>query len=135
MTLSLAELCDEGFVAVVGESHYQNALRATARSCKGKFERRPAFTAALVAEPNNPYDGNAVAVWSPQGKLGYLSRADARAYRRLFEELRRRGFDGGACPVHVTGGDGGKSFGVVLRLADVETCFAELDEQRTWSSG
>jgi hypothetical protein len=128
VTLSLAELCEDGFVAIVGESHYQDALRATARSCRETFEGRPAFTAALLAEPDNPYDGNAVAVWSPQGKLGYLSRDAARDYRRLFAELRRRGHDGGACPAHVTGGDGGKLFGVVLRLADPETCFQELGD-------
>jgi hypothetical protein len=124
--LSLCELCGDGFLAVVGESHYQDALRATVAVCSGEFEGRPSFTAALVAVPENPYDGNAIAVWSPSGKLAHLGRDDARAYRRLFAEIRRLGFDGGACGAHLTGGEGGKSFGVVLRIADPERCLEEL---------
>ena len=35
--------------------------------------------AVLVAEPDNPYDANAVSVWVKGLKVGYLSREDARA--------------------------------------------------------
>lgn len=127
--LSLVELCGDGFCAVVGESHYQDALRGTAGICTETFEDRPSFTAALVPERDNEYDPNAIAVWSPRGKVGYLSRDYARDYRELFDEVLRRGFDGGACGAHLTGGEPGKpSLGVVLRLADPETCLEELDE-------
>jgi hypothetical protein len=37
--------------------------------------------AVLVAEPDNPYDANAVSVWVQGLKVGYLSRDDARRYR------------------------------------------------------
>lgn len=126
-TLSLLELPSDGFCAVAGESHYQEALRATRSICEGEFEGRPCFTAALVPEPENEYDANAIAVYSPTGKLGYLPRDRAGDYRRLFVELTRRGYHGGGCAAHLTGGDGGKSFGVVLRLADVDDCLDALD--------
>lgn len=126
VNLSLGELCGDGFLAVVGESNYQDALSATREICTGEFEGRPCFTAAVVAEPSNQYDRNAIAVWSPRGKLGYLSRDNALAYGSLFEELSRRGYDGGSCGAHLTGGEGGKSYGVVLQLADPDTCLEQL---------
>lgn len=79
LELSLVELCEDGYCAVVGESYYQDALRATGRVCSAGGEGRPAFTAALVPEPENPYDSNAIAVYSPRGKIGHLSRDDALA--------------------------------------------------------
>lgn len=130
-TLSLLELPSDGFCAVAGESHYQDALRATKDICLESFEGRPAFTAALVPEPDNEYDGNAIAVYSPQGTLGYLPRERAYEYRELFGELLRRGYHGGGCGAHLTGGERGKSYGVVLRLADPDTCLDELDASDT----
>lgn len=127
-TLSLLELPSDGFCAVAGESHYQEALRATRSICEGEFEGRPCFTAALVPEPENEYDSNAIAVYSPQGKLGYLPRERAYEYRELFHELLTRGYHGGGCAAHLTGGETGKSYGVVLRLADPETCLDEIRE-------
>ena len=126
VSLSLVELPGDGFLAVVGESQCQDALRATHEVCTDKFEGRPAFTAALVPEPDNPYNENAIAVWGPRGRVGYLSHDDALDYREVFEEIRRRGENGGACGAHLTGGDSGKSYGVVLRLADPEHCLTEV---------
>ena len=127
IALSLLELPSDGFCAVSGESHYQEALRATRSICEGEFEGRPCFTAALVPEPQNEYDPNAIAVYSPKGKLGYIPRDRAGEYRALFAELVRRGYNGGGCAAHLTGGDSGKSYGVVLRLADPDACLKELD--------
>lgn len=127
-TLSLLELPSDGFCAVAGESHYQEALRATRSICDGEFEGRPCFTAALVPEPQNEYDGNAIAVYSSKGKLGYIPRDRAGEYRRLFIELIRRGYEGGGCAAHLTGGEAGKSYGVVLRLANVDACIRALAE-------
>jgi hypothetical protein len=125
--LSLIELSREGYCAVVGESHYQDALRATRKACAIGSDGRPTFTAVLVPERNNPYDSNAVGIHSPVGKLGYLSRENAAEYREVFDEVIRLGYDGGACDAHLTGGEPGKpSFGVVLLLAAPSTCFAEL---------
>jgi len=125
--LSLVELCADGYCAVVGESHYQEALRATSRICSVGLDGNSSFTAALVPEPENPYDSNAIAVYSAEGKLGYLSRESALDYGRLFAELIRRGYHGGACEASLTGGTVDKpSFGVVLRLAHAESCLEEL---------
>ena len=126
LALTVVGLCRDGFCAVVGESHYQDALRATTEVCVDTFEGRPAFTAVLVGESENAYDSNAIAVYSRRGKLGYLSRDNALAYRGVLEEVARRGYHGGACGAHLTGGEGGKSYGVVLRLADAESCRDEL---------
>lgn len=128
-SLSLLELPSDGFCAVAGESHYQDALRATRDICSETFEGRPAFTAALVPERDNEYDGNAIAVYSPQGKLGYLPRERAYEYRQLFDHLLKRGYQGGGCAAHLTGGEPGKSFGVVLRLANVDSCVRALAEE------
>jgi hypothetical protein len=127
--LSLVELSSDGYCAVVGESHYQEALRATSRSCSIGRDSRPTFTAVLVPEPDNPYDSNAVAVHSSVGKLGHLSRESAAEYREVFDEVIQLGYDGGACDAYLTGGEPDKpSFGVVLQLADPSTCLAELRE-------
>jgi hypothetical protein len=125
--LSLVKLCEDGCCAVVGESYYQDALRATSRICSVGPEGRAAFTAALVPEPDNPYDSNAIGVYSPEGKVGHFSQNDAVEYRQLFAEVTRFGYHGGTCEAYLTGGGPGKpSFGVVLHLADPGSCQAEL---------
>jgi HIRAN domain len=65
---------------VVGESHYQDALWRVTRG--RTVERvRVEVQAVLLAEPDNPYDPNAIAVLMDGGKVGYLCRDDAEAYR------------------------------------------------------
>lgn len=126
-SVRLVRLCDDGYCAVVGESFYQDALRATSKTCIAGPTGRRTFTAALFAEPANPYDANAVAIHSVHGKLGHLSRENAVAYRPLFQVVRQIGYDGGTCEAYLTGGEPGKpSFGVVLRLADPASCLAQL---------
>jgi hypothetical protein len=44
----------------------------------------------LVAEDDNPYDANAVAVWVDGLKVGHLSRGDARAHRPGLLALQER---------------------------------------------
>lgn len=61
-------------VDVVGESQYQRVLEAAA-------EEGAVVTAALILEDSNPYDDQAVAVHIDGQRVGYLSRANARAYR------------------------------------------------------
>ena len=137
VALSLLELCEDGYCAVVGESHYQEALRATSRICSAGPEGRPAFAGLLVPEPDNPYDENAIAVYSANGRLGYLSRDNALEYGDVFAEITRRGYQGGACTAYLTGGEPDKpSFGVVLRLADPYSCLAELfADEEDWTDG
>ena len=67
---------------VVGEASYQDNLWRIVggrRSPDGRV-REDVF-AVLAAEPDNPYDANAVAVWIQGLKVGYLSREDAQRYR------------------------------------------------------
>jgi predicted Zn-ribbon and HTH transcriptional regulator len=67
--------------------------------------------AVLAAEPDNPYDTNAVAMWIQGLEVGYLSREDAQRYDqaevevlicgscgRLFERIRVRGRKPTHCP-------------------------------------
>jgi hypothetical protein len=74
---------------VVGESHYQDALWRVARG--RTVERvRVEVQAVLLAERDNPYDPNAIAVLIDGAKVGYLCRDDAEAYRLLALEARYR---------------------------------------------
>ena len=77
------QLCEgEEDLEVVGEAGYQDNLWRIVggrRSPEGRM--REDIFAVLAAEPDNPYDANAVAVWIQGLKVGYLSREDARQYR------------------------------------------------------
>ncbi len=131
----VVELPDGGFCAVAGESHYQDALRATHGSCTETIDGRPAFTAVLIAEPENPHDRHAVAVYSAYGKLGYLPRDDAFEFADVFAEIARRGHDGGCCVGYLVGGSPDKpSLGVVLQLADPFYCLSHLDDDDALSA-
>ena len=67
---------------VVGESRYQDSLWRLVRGQTDPAERvRVEIIAVLVAEPDNPYDANAVGVWIDGLKVGHLSRNDARVYQ------------------------------------------------------
>lgn len=61
-------------VDVVGEAQYQLVLAAAA-------EQGAIVGATLLLEDDNPYDDQAVAVYVDGERAGYLSRANARAYR------------------------------------------------------
>jgi hypothetical protein len=121
------ELPPDGYRAVVGESFHQDALAATVPLTAPGEEGRPMFLALLVAEPDNPYDPNAVAIHSAAGKVGHLSRADALDYGPVMAALAQRAYDGGACEAFLNGGPAdGKSFGVVLRLSPPADCVLEI---------
>jgi hypothetical protein len=66
----------EEMVQVVGESHYQPAIRA---ACGWTKPAEILFDcmAELVPEPKNPHDPNAIRVDIEGRQVGYLSRADA----------------------------------------------------------
>jgi hypothetical protein len=99
-----------GPLSAVGESQYQPALRRVAKSGRVCW-------ATLLAEPDNPFDSNAVAVQIQGATVAYLSRTDARRYqsrlRTLTEPMR--------VPAKLTGGTGDKpSFGVVVDCRELE---------------
>jgi HIRAN domain len=67
---------------VVGEASYQDNLWRIVGGRSSPNDRvRMEVYAVLVAEPDNPYDANAISVWVKGLKVGYLSREDARRYR------------------------------------------------------
>jgi hypothetical protein len=111
-------LPDEGFMSVVGESHYQTALRRVRGKCVPGPEGRPSFSATLVLEPDNPYDEHAVAVMSTVGCVGYLPRENARRYGPSLRALQREGYAGASCRALLNGGKRDRpSFGVTLCVA------------------
>jgi hypothetical protein len=120
ITLALVPLPDDGRIGVVGESYYQQALRIAAlnRVAGEDFSQHIAVTAALVPEPDNEWDNNAVRIDVVLGnqslKVGYLARDLAEEYQ---PELLRPHMTGslGTCPARITGG-GQKYYGIYLHL-------------------
>ncbi len=103
---------------VVGESYYQPNLWHLARAHPGKQRVRENICAVLVAEDDNPYDPDAVAVWIDGLKVGHLSRENAQRYRPgLLAQQEAQGMPI-ALPGVITGGgirsDGPGKLGVFL---------------------
>jgi hypothetical protein len=86
---------------VVGESNYQHALSALADTPDPDEEKTG--TAILVPEDSNPHDNKAVRVTVQGLTIGYLSREDARSYRRRLA-AKKLGMVPASCGVLVTGG-------------------------------
>src|SRR5476651_1247191 len=103
-----------GFVGVVGESHYQDALQNAKRSRPGEAE--PVFMATLVREPDNVYDANAVAVViDPFGTVGYIRREIAQRFAPLIDAAAPVPV---RCPAQLRGGSpAAPSIGIVLDSA------------------
>jgi HIRAN domain-containing protein len=102
-------------VNVAGETHYQDALHAIAGD--GDGEVRLETTAALLPEPANPHDPNAVRVEIGGALVGYLPRAAAVAYGAMVREPAGRGRTA-VCDAMVAGRGG--LLGVFLKLPEVE---------------
>jgi hypothetical protein len=71
---------------IVGESKYQAALEAI---CGGRSEDSAEHMteAVLYLEDSNPHDNQAVRVAIEGQTVGYLSRQNARAYRKQLKQL------------------------------------------------
>jgi hypothetical protein len=121
ITLKPFDLPVDGRISVVGESYYQQALRIAARGRAAGSDSASHIpvTAALIPEPENPWDKNAVRVDIVQGdrslKVGYLSSSLAEEYQHRFLDLRDRGLFG-VCPARITGGGEGRYYGIYLHL-------------------
>lgn len=89
-------------INVVGESKYQRALE---RIAGGKSEDgcEEIVDAVLILEDSNPYDSMAVQVRIDGHVCGYLSREDARLYRK---ELKKAGHPRitASCEAMIVGG-------------------------------
>ncbi len=73
---------------VVGESHYQPNLLALC-GAKTRESVNKFFVAELVPEDSNPHDPKAVRVDIDGKTVGYLSRPDARTWRKLHRNDRK----------------------------------------------
>lgn len=89
-------------LAIVGESHYQEALKAICgpRSDEGEDRR---VEARLVLEDDNPHDSMAVRVDIQGLTVGYLSREHARQYRNQLEKAGHASADA-YCKARIRGG-------------------------------
>jgi hypothetical protein len=90
---------------IVGESHYQQALR----SIVGPGEVRHGCRAVVASEDDNSYDPKAVCVTIESMKVGYLSRARARKWRAHNSGSQ-------TCDAVIVGGGEGRNLGVWLRM-------------------
>jgi HIRAN domain len=141
-TVTAEPLAAGALCSVVGESFYKPALERTAAMAvpgapplrvgvwvaDSVAEREPDlpwFQAVLMREPDNPYDSNAIAVYSPAGKIGHLSREDAEEYQDVLIAVEDAGADGGACSAFLRRADNG-NWGVVLALSSPDICLREM---------
>jgi hypothetical protein len=90
---------------IVGESHYQTALRAIA----GPGEVRHLCQAVVAIENGNAYDPMAVVITIYGRKVGYLARASARKWRVHHA-------DPVTCEAVIVGGGRDRDLGVWLKL-------------------
>jgi len=130
LPLPRRRLSAEGRLPIVGESHYQPALRRLANGIEvgSEFNQHLPVAAILVPEHENPHDGDAVrvdvATDAGAATVGYLSRDDAPAYQAALFALRNEGYVG-TCPGRITGGGRGRSYGMYLHLAGADALLLE----------
>ncbi len=123
-TLRALQLPEGETVAVVGEASYQPAIARACGSTKWE-DVHCEVTAALVPEPGNEFDANAVGVFIDGEKVGYLSRGDAFDYRAAMEALRAAGYDAGVCRGCIAGrgpGSETENLGVFLYMGGLMSC-------------
>lgn len=121
----LTPVSTRGRVSVVGESHYQSAILAVVAGrtvpIAGQWDKTLEAWAALVPEPDNSYDSNAVRVdlASPDGwfTVGYLSRELARDYQPVLLGMSAHGL--GWAPARICRSSAGP-LAVYLHLAKPE---------------
>lgn len=100
---------------IVGESHYQPALRQLRNSRHMATDND--FVADIVSEPDNPHDGNACAVYIEGFKVGYLPRDAAAEFVRQMAEVGLSGVFRIQAQAKLSGGWGDRPFiGVLLNL-------------------
>lgn len=110
-------------LAVVGESKYRAEIEAAAGGKKA-IGHKAVVNAALVAEPDNRYDPNAIAIAIDGRTCGYLARTDAKRYKPVMTWARELGIVP-CCRADIYGGwrqeDGTwADFGITLYIASPE---------------
>lgn len=102
-----------GFNEVVGESNYQPAIYR-ARSSATEIKGRLMFWATIEPEDSNEHDPNAVVIKHRGEKLGYLSRSDAKIFRKSHAEAISRNLPIVLRGIIIGGGKGKPTLGVML---------------------
>jgi hypothetical protein len=142
INVTATPLAAGALLSVVGESFYKPALERTAALAvpgtpplpvgpwvaDDLVKREPDlpwFQALLVREPDNEYDSNAIAVWSPVGKIGHLSRDDAEEYQDVLIAVEEDGAQAGVCSAFMRRADNG-NWGVVLVVSSPDICLEEM---------
>lgn len=100
---------------IVGESHYQDAIKDIAARLNGNGRL---VQATLCLEDDNEHDKNAVAVRISGLTVGYLSREAARKYRKMGKKERLP--NEAKCPAMIAGGTDGKYFGIWLGIDELD---------------
>lgn len=114
-------------VEAVGESFYQPALLTQCGARRGDAVRFPC-RASLVAQPDNPYDRNAVAVQISGELVGHLARHEAPHWQALVGALASHGYLA-TCEAMIAGrGPDGETdnLGVFLHLPTLEEARAQV---------
>jgi len=113
--------------AVVGESRYLSTLQRVAGDRLAAGET-VVVSCLVVAEPENRYDPNAIAVYiAGAGKVGYFSRDDATRWGKVAAMLTISGA-AGVCEGFLRGGSGEKTnIGVWLSLRGPDELLADWD--------
>lgn len=100
---------------VVGESHYQPALRKLRNGRHMSTDND--FIADIVAEPDNPHDPNACAVYIEGLKVGYLPRDAAADFHQQVADMGVAGTWRFQTKAKLSGGWGDRPMvGVLLSL-------------------
>ena len=104
---------------VVGESNYQDAIMRAERIADTDSRGNRFVKITLQRESANPYDSYAVCVLSPAGQvMGYLARADAKAYATGLDALDAAGY---YVTCSASMGRGEHGYGVQLDLKTPES--------------
>ena len=117
-TVSIVDMATGDFSQpIVGESHYQEQLRAIAAGRTAKGERVE-FRVVLMPEPKNKYDPNAVVLYAENGGIiGHLSREDAEEYQPAIAAFIKTRGRYPSCNAMMAGGRGDKkTIGVWLDI-------------------
>ena len=77
---------------VVGESFHESEIRSLFPARIGERGHELALRAALVPDPGNKYDRNAVKVMVSGQHVGHLAKDDAVKYQPVFNALVQQGF-------------------------------------------
>lgn len=100
---------------IVGESHYQPALRRLRNSRHMATDND--FSANIVTEPDNPHDSNACAIYIESLKVGYLPRDAATEFVRQMAEVGLSGAFNIQAKAKLSGGWGDRPpIGVLINL-------------------